>query len=83
MNTPRARFNARARQSSAGESSHKKRKRVVPPLDPKNVNHDPNVEIIKPKTKEDKELDRRERLKQEVPGLKDICTYQCLFSLFS
>lgn len=59
----RTRFNARARQSTAGGSSHKNRKRVVVPAA---EDANPNAEIVAPKTKEDKELDRKQRIQQEV-----------------
>lgn len=74
MDRKRERYNARARQSAAGGSSHKRRKRrnatgptgggtaevssaVIP---------DPNAEIISLKPFEQKELERKERVKQQV-----------------
>ena len=74
MDRKRERYNARARQSVAGGTSHKKRRRrnanglvggdaaeapiaVIP---------DPNAEIINLKPLEQKELERRERVKQQV-----------------
>jgi ATP-dependent RNA helicase DHX37/DHR1 len=64
MNAP-TRYNARARQSTAGGSSHKNRKRVAAPT-AENTLANPNAEIVVPKTKEDKELDRKQRIQQEV-----------------
>jgi hypothetical protein len=57
----RQRFNAKARGSVAG-GSHKKKKRV------KNVEGDSNAVEMVPKTVEQKELDRVERIRQEVRG---------------
>lgn len=74
MDRKRERYNARARQSVAGGASHKKRKRrnadgaagrdasgapiaVIP---------DPNAEVISLKPLEQKELERRERVRQQV-----------------
>ena len=66
--TPRERFNAKARRSVAGESSHKK-KRVKKPNknEGEGQEHpDANTEILVEKTKEEKEQHRREILRQEV-----------------
>ncbi|KAH8104549.1 P-loop containing nucleoside triphosphate hydrolase protein [Cristinia sonorae] len=70
MNRTRERFNAKARQSTAG-SSHKKKKRTKAstedPADrPSEAYSDPNAEIIVPKSEEAKEADRKERLRQEL-----------------
>ncbi|KAL0961087.1 hypothetical protein HGRIS_006070 [Hohenbuehelia grisea] len=64
---PRERFNARARQSSAG-GSHKKRskRRVDSGVDDPSESGGPNAPIVILKTKEERELDRKERLKQEL-----------------
>ena len=74
MDRKRQRYNARARQSLAGGASHKKRKR-------RNANRptgedaaeapiatgpDPNAEIINLKSLEQKELEKRERVRQQV-----------------
>ena len=67
----RQRYNAKARQSTVGGSSHKKKgKRKLqepPPQDASEV--DPNAEIVVPKSEEQKELDRREKLRQEVRSI--------------
>lgn len=63
MHTPRERHNAKARQSTAGQRKKGKRKATSIVKDP---DYDPNAEIIAPKSEEQKELDRRERLRQEV-----------------
>ncbi|KAG8930712.1 putative ATP-dependent RNA helicase DHR1 [Tulasnella sp. 418] len=74
----RIRFNAKARQSTAGGSSHKKRKikrknnvdqeagNEIVLRTPAIEMNDPNAEIIIPKSVEEKEIDRRERLRQEL-----------------
>lgn len=63
----RERFNAKARQSTAGG---KKRKRArLEDADTKleaETQRDTNAEIIELKTKEQKEADRRERLRKEA-----------------
>ena len=66
--TPRERFNAKARRSVAGESSHKKKKVKKPLKDEREGQEcpDANAEILVEKTKEEKEQDRREFLRQEV-----------------
>ena len=67
MNRTRERFNAKARQSTAG--SHKKKgKRQNKGRDSLGTQEssNPNAEIVVPKTEEQKELDRKEKLKQEV-----------------
>ena len=64
MHTLRERHNAKARQSTAGQ--RKKGKRKASSAAVKGPEYDPNSEIIVPKSEEQKELDRRERLKQEV-----------------
>lgn len=76
MDRKRERYNARARQSVAGGASHKKRKRrsangstgdtAGAPIE---VLADPNAEIIGLKPLEQKELERRERVKQQVRSL--------------
>ncbi|KIP08553.1 hypothetical protein PHLGIDRAFT_29519 [Phlebiopsis gigantea 11061_1 CR5-6] len=64
MNNAHERHNAKARQSTAGR--RKKGKRKAPYTMIKEPKHDPNSDIIVPKSEEQKELDRRERLKQEL-----------------
>ena len=74
MDRKRERYNARARQSVAGGASHKKRKRknAKGPAGgnsagaPNEGLPDPNAEIIGLKSLEQKELERRERIKQQV-----------------
>ena len=63
MNIPRHRHNAKARQSTAGQRKKSKRKATPTVKEP---DYDPNAEIIALKSDEQKELDRRERLRQEV-----------------
>jgi len=66
--TPRERFNAKARRSVAGGSSHKKKK-VIKPLKDEGAGQerpDANAEILVEKTKEERERGRRELLRQEV-----------------
>lgn len=64
MDRSRQRYNARARQSTAG--SHKKKgKRKSKQID-QSEQPDPNAEIVMPKMLEQKELDRKEKLREEV-----------------
>ena len=77
MDRKRERYNARARQSLAGGASHKKRKRrnANGPVGgdssgaPTAVIPDPNADIIGVKPLEQKELERRERVRQQVRAL--------------
>lgn len=64
MNRARERHNAKARQSTAGQ--RKKGKRKASAVTVQDPDYDPNAEIIAPKSEEQREADRRERLKQEV-----------------
>ncbi|KAH7885390.1 P-loop containing nucleoside triphosphate hydrolase protein [Phlebopus sp. FC_14] len=65
MNRVRERYNARARQSSAGSRKNgKQRAKMSAAVSAEPV--DPNAAIIAPKSKEDKEKDRKERLLQEL-----------------
>ena len=57
-------YNAKARQSTAG--GRKKGKRNTKAPDSTKLVQDPNAEIISRKSDEQQELDRRERLRQEV-----------------
>lgn len=68
MNRTRERFNAKARQSVAGSHKKKKGKRSITDKDPSGVQEpcNPNADIVVPKSEEQKELDRKEKLKQEV-----------------
>jgi ATP-dependent RNA helicase DHX37/DHR1 len=59
------RFNARARKSIAGGSSHKKKK-FKKAKDTLEDDVDPNAEILQHKTSEEREATRREILRQEV-----------------
>jgi ATP-dependent RNA helicase DHX37/DHR1 len=84
MDRKRERYNARARQSVAGGASHKKRKRrnASGPARgdasgaPTTVLPDPNAEIISFKPLEQKELERRERVRQQVRVLPLV--HMCL-----
>ena len=77
MDRKRERYNSRARQSTAGGASHKKRKRKSAngPIGggaaetPVAVISDPNAEIINLKPLEQKELEKRERVRQQVRTL--------------
>ncbi|KAK1229881.1 putative ATP-dependent RNA helicase DHR1 [Marasmius sp. AFHP31] len=59
---PRERYNAKARQSQAG--SHKRKKKSQAPVEESST--DPNSLVHVPKTKEEKEADRKDKLKQEL-----------------
>lgn len=59
----RERYNAKARQSTAG--THKK-KRAKVAHDATTAEDDPNALIVVPKTEAEKELDKKEQLKQQV-----------------
>lgn len=74
MDRKRERYNTKARQSISGGASHKKRRRrsakgptggdaLGAPIE---VLADPNAEIISLKPLEQKELERRERMRQQV-----------------
>ena len=83
MNRKHERYNARARQSVAGGSSHKKRRRRNangPTEDsakaPTAVTPDPNAEMISLKPLEQKELERRERVRQQVRAIP--CVPSCI-----
>lgn len=62
MNRPE-RFNSKARKGTATASSHKrgKQRRLE-----RQLATDTNLEVVQPKSTEEKELDRREQLKKEV-----------------
>lgn len=60
---PRERYNAKARQATAGGS---KKKGKIIRNQPAGDTSEANVLFHTPKTKEEKELDRKEKLKQEV-----------------
>lgn len=60
----RQEYNAKARRSTAG--TRKKGKLKKRKQDGQVNDVDPNAEIVAPKSTREKELDRRERLKQEV-----------------
>lgn len=64
---PRERYNAKARQATAGGSKKKGKigKRNLH-INDKTPDSDPNALFHTPKTNEEKELDRKEKLKQEV-----------------
>ena len=65
MNHPRERYNALARRSSAG-LSRKKGKRQKTIASHPSETCDTNVAIHKPKTEDEKELEKKERLRREV-----------------
>ena len=65
MNRPE-RFNAKARRNSAVASSHKRGKNRSSSSSGKQPAVDTNVDIVERKSIEEKELSRREELKQEV-----------------
>ncbi|KAH9936289.1 P-loop containing nucleoside triphosphate hydrolase protein [Fomitopsis serialis] len=69
----RQRYNAKARQSTVGGSSHKKRgKRNAKDAQDQTVtDENPNAEIVVPKSVEQKELDRREKLRHELLAQQD------------
>ena len=82
MDRKRERYNAKARQSVAGGTSHKKRRRrgikgpagCDPAGAPTEILADPNAEIINLKSLEQKEQERKERIRQQVRP------YSCLHS---
>ncbi|GAW05713.1 P-loop containing nucleoside triphosphate hydrolase protein [Lentinula edodes] len=64
---PRERYNAKARQATAGGSKKKgKIGKRNPHINDKTPDSDPNALFHTPKTNEEKELDRKEKLKQEL-----------------
>jgi hypothetical protein len=71
MNRPE-RFNAKARLNSAVGSSHKRGKKRSGSGKPLAV--DTNADIVQRKSIEEKELSRREELKQEVSGSQRYCS---------
>lgn len=66
MYQPRERYNAKARQSTAGPSHKKGKKKSLSGSKSDPASSDPNAAIHVPKTKDDKDLDRKEKLRQEV-----------------
>jgi ATP-dependent RNA helicase DHX37/DHR1 len=63
------RYNAKARQSTAGSSKKKKGKRRNTDGSthvPEESTLDPNAEILAPRTKEEKDAAKKERLRQQV-----------------
>jgi ATP-dependent RNA helicase DHX37/DHR1 len=69
MNRPE-RFNAKARRSSSAATSHKRGKQRHPK---RQSVADTNPEILPRKSTEEKELDRREQLRNEVGVLPSTC----------
>jgi hypothetical protein len=61
----RFKFNAKARQSTAGPSMKKSRQKGVTE-DVLQVPPDSNIVVHVPKTKEEKDQEKKERLRQEV-----------------
>lgn len=67
MYRPRERHNAKARQSTTDSHKKKSERNKSSASDSVEVPElDVNAEVITPKTQEQKELDRKEKLKQEV-----------------
>ena len=67
MNHTRVKYNAKARRSTAGSGSKKKAKQPrTQDGDSNSKPLDPNAIIHIPRTKEEKEDDRKDRLRQEV-----------------
>ncbi len=66
MDRSRPRFNAKARQSVTGSHKRKGRQSKQPNIAEEQSN--PNAEIVVSKTEEEREVDRKEKLKQEVSG---------------
>lgn len=64
----RAAYNAKARGSTAGGSRKKGKPKKKPKAEQNEEQNDPNAAIITPKTEESKEIERREKLLQEVCG---------------
>jgi ATP-dependent RNA helicase DHX37/DHR1 len=60
----REKFNSKARQSTAGPSKKKGKKAASNTVDA--TVHDPNADIIVPKTKEELLLQKKEKLRAEV-----------------
>ncbi|EIN12593.1 P-loop containing nucleoside triphosphate hydrolase protein [Punctularia strigosozonata HHB-11173 SS5] len=65
MRQARERFNAKARKSTAG-TSHKKGKRPALAPEVAHEEQNPNAELLVPKTKKQKDAERKERLQQEL-----------------
>lgn len=66
MSHVQPKFNAKARHSTAGSRKKGKPKRRREEDEPSPVEEDPNASILVPKSKESKEAERKERLRQEV-----------------
>jgi ATP-dependent RNA helicase DHX37/DHR1 len=64
------RYNAKARRSVAGGSSHKKHKKKKPETVAMD-SVDTNAEILEHKSREEKDTNRRETLRQEV-NIKNV-----------
>lgn len=73
MNRPSVRqgYNAKARHSTAGQRKKGKRRNNVATAE---TELDSNAAVLAPKSDEQKELDRRERLRQEVRSLNPLNT---------
>ncbi|KAJ7250874.1 P-loop containing nucleoside triphosphate hydrolase protein [Mycena haematopus] len=70
MSQPRReKFNSKARQSTAGPSKKKGKKTASSAVD--DSVHDPNADIIVPKTKEDLLLQKKEKLRAELAAQSD------------
>ncbi|KAF7365220.1 putative ATP-dependent RNA helicase PB1A10.06c [Mycena venus] len=69
MSHRREKFNSKARQSTAGPSKKKGKKAASNPVD--ETVHDPNAEILVPKTKEELLLQKKEKLRAELAAQSD------------
>ncbi|KAJ4482133.1 P-loop containing nucleoside triphosphate hydrolase protein [Lentinula aciculospora] len=63
---PRERYNAKARQATAGGSKKRRKVKQTTLVGDNAQDADPNALFHTPKTKEEKELDRKEKLRQEL-----------------
>lgn len=69
--THRVAYNAKGRQSTAGSRKKgKSQKKDRSEVGPGEVESDPNASILVPKSKEDKDSERKAKLLQEVGSLK-------------
>ncbi|KAH9950532.1 P-loop containing nucleoside triphosphate hydrolase protein [Amylocystis lapponica] len=71
MDHSRQRFNAKARQSTAGSHKKKAKRRKDPEASRTEQEADPNAEIVESKTVVQREEDRREKLRQELLAQSD------------
>jgi hypothetical protein len=84
MSHAQPKFNAKARKSTAGSRKKGKPSRRREEGEPPPVQEDPNASILVLKTKETKEAERREKLRQEVCYMPPLVPLTCfIFSLHS